>query len=148
MRLGLVSGQPPIEIRLAAARIQADCDADGCSGKFGGGIPETEVDTLIIPAMAARMQAVIDASSCGPTSPGSCTGLPGQILGLFDANGDFKVTADEVRANFLVMAVLAPDLDLLDAKGRPGQDGIRDSLSLGLGFTSKNCHLRRGTKEH
>lgn len=137
LRLGLVPAHPPIELRLAAARIQANCTAAGCTGKLGGGISRFEVDTVIIPALAAAMQAVIDADpTCGPSS---CTGTPRLFLDLFDANGDFTITAEELRANFLIMAVLAPDVDLFDASGSPGQDGIRESLSLGLGFTAKSA---------
>jgi len=137
LRLGLVPGQPPVELHLAAARIQADCTSTSCSGKLGGGISRLEVDTVIIPAMAGAMQAVIDAD---PTCvPSSCTGTPRMILDLFDANHDFTITADELRGNFLIQAVLSPDVDLFDASGSPGQDGIRESLSLGLGFTAKSA---------
>jgi hypothetical protein len=77
LRLGLVSGQPPVVIHLVQARIQADCDVDSCSGTLGGGVTQTEVNTVIIPAMAARMQAVIDADPlCAPSSPVPAPGFP------------------------------------------------------------------------
>ena len=137
LRLGLVSGLPPFELDLGAARIQADCSADSCVGKLGGGISGFQVDSVVIPAMAARLQAVIDAD---PTCvPSSCTGTPRLILDFFDTDDDFTITADELRANFLIAAVLAPDIDLFDASGSPGQDGIRESLSVGLGFTAKSA---------
>lgn len=129
LRLGLVPGQPPIEVRLAGARLVGQCDLAGCRGKVGGGVSTRDVDALIIPAMAARMQAVIDADpSSGPAS---------LILGLFDPNGDSHVSADEVRDSFIIQAIFAPDLDLVDADGEPGTDGVRESLSLGLGFDAK-----------
>jgi hypothetical protein len=61
------------------------------------------------------------------------------ILALFDANGDHMVTGEELRQNSLLQAVFSPDLDLLDANGNPGQDGIRESVSLGFGFTSNHA---------
>lgn len=137
LRLGLVPDQPPVEFHLAAARIQADCSADSCSGKLGGGISAFEADTVIIPMLAAAAQAVIDAD---PTCvPSSCTGTPRLLLDFFDTNGDFTITAEEVRSNFLIQAVLLPDVDLLDASGNPGQDGIRESRSLALGFTANSA---------
>jgi hypothetical protein len=140
VRLSLVPGEPPIELHLAAARIQASCTAHACgNGKLGGGINTTEVDTLIIPALAAAFQSVLDADSCTISTTDSCTDKDRQLLSLFDANGDFEITADELRESFFIQAVLAPDLDLFQADGSPGSDGFRDSLSLGLGFTAKNA---------
>jgi hypothetical protein len=139
LRLGLVAGQPPIELHLAGARIQATCDATACTkGKLGGGIPETEVDALIIPAMAAIFQADVDAD-CTTSSPDSCTPAGAQILDLFDSNHDGQITGDELRSNALIRAVLQPDLDLFAANGAPGHDGTNDSLSVGLGFTAKTA---------
>jgi hypothetical protein len=139
VRLGLVPGQPPVELHLSAARIQADCNAVGCThGKLGGAIAKSEADTLIIPVLAGAMQAIIDAS-CSISSPGSCSGQARLLLDLFDTNDDFTITAEELRASPLITAVLAPDLDLANADGRPGHDGVRDAVSLGLGFTAKSA---------
>jgi hypothetical protein len=137
VRLGLVAGQPPIELHLVGAQVQADCDVNGygCTGKLGGGVPASEVDALIIPAMAALIQAQIDAS-CTIDPPNSCSAVATQLLDLFDVNHDFMVTADELRQSSLIRAVLQPDVDLLDASGHLGHDGTKESVSLGLGFTS------------
>jgi hypothetical protein len=137
VRLGLVQGRPPVELHLSAARIQADCNASGCThGKLGGAIPETEVDTLLIPVLAGALQAVIDAS-CSISSPDPCSAQARQLLDIFDTNDDFAITADELRASPILTAVLAPDLDLATAAGSPGHDGVKESVSLGLGFTAK-----------
>ncbi len=138
LKLSLLSGQPPIDAHIAGARIQARCDPDGCrDGKVGGGIRTAEMNSVIIPALARSLQSFIDAS-CGPTpSADSCSPSALNILALFDINNDHKVTADELRANSLIRAISQPDLDLFDANGMPGQDGIDDSVSLGMGFTSK-----------
>jgi hypothetical protein len=139
VRLGLLPGQPPIELHLSAARIQADCSASGCThGKLGGAVAKSEVDTLMIPVLAGAMQAVIDAS-CSLSSPDTCSGQARQLLDLFDTNDDYTITADELLASPLITAVLAPDLDLATADGSPGHDGVKESVSLGLGFTAKNA---------
>jgi hypothetical protein len=138
LRLGLVPRQPPVEVHLAGAHIEASCDADGCrEGKVAGGIVAAEVDAVVIPALAAVMQVVID-ETCSRLAP-TCE-YPGQALvALFDANGNRKVTADELRENELIRAIFAPDLDLFAADGSPGQDGVNDSLSVALGFTSNSA---------
>jgi hypothetical protein len=139
LRLGLVPGDPPVQIQLVGARVQADCTNLGCSnGKIGGGVPTAEVDSVIIPALADAMQAVIDAS-CTISTPELCSAAARNLLSVFDSNADFRITADELRANFLIAVLLAPDVDLLKANGRPGNDGVNDSLSLGLGFTAKQA---------
>lgn len=137
--LGLVPGHPPVQIQLVGARIQATCTSQGCaSGKIGGGLPAAEADSVIIPALAGILQGIIDASCTGSTID-SCTPATANLLNLFDTNGDLKITPDELRANSLIAAVLSPDVDLLKANGRPGHDGVNDSLSLGLGFTVKSA---------
>jgi hypothetical protein len=133
LKLSLVSGQAPIQLDLIGAQLEAICDPTACSGKLGGGISLNQVDAVLIPAIAGALQTVIDASCPTACSPGATT-----ILNLFDANNDQTVTADELRASFLIQVLLlSPDLDLLKANGRPGHDGIRESISVGLGFTAK-----------
>jgi hypothetical protein len=139
VRLGLVPGQPPVELQLAAARIQADCNAVGCAhGKLGGAVAASEVDAAFVPALAAAMQAVVDAS-CSMASPDACSSHASLLLDLFDADDDFTITGDELRASPIITAVLAPDLDLTTADGSPGHDGVKESVSLGLGFTAKSA---------
>jgi hypothetical protein len=53
------------------------------------------------------------------------------------------ITSEELRENSLTQAVLAPDLDLVNANGRPGQDGVKDALSVGLGFEAVRARLAR-----
>lgn len=54
---------------------------------------------------------------------------------LFDDDQDAVVTADELKNDPLISALLLPDLDLFDAVGQPGADGVKDSLSIGVGIT-------------
>ncbi len=80
-----------------------------------------------------------DASSClqaGISMKCAC-GLPecdGELA------GDGVVSVHELLSNALMQQLLAPDLNLLDAHGRYQEDpfkrdGVKDSLSVGVGFT-------------
>ena len=133
LKLSLVSGDAPIQLDLMGAQLEATCDPTACSGKLGGGISVDQADEVLIPAIASALQTVIDASC-----PTACSPAAANILNLFDANRDQMVSAGELRASFLVqLLLLSPDLDLLKRNGRPGRDGVRDSVSVGLGFTAK-----------
>ena len=63
-----------------------------------------------------------------------------QVLTLFDANGDCTVTTEELLASDLVDGTIRnPDLDLFDGDSdefNPNQDGVKDSISLGVGFSA------------
>ncbi len=112
LKLSLVSGDAPIQLDLMGAQLEAICDPTACSGKLGGGISFSQVDEVLIPAIASALQTVIDASC-----PTACSPAAANILVVFDANGDQIVTADELRSNFLVQAILlSPDLDLVEGQ--------------------------------
>jgi len=128
--LAFVEGRPPIHLHLIAAHVQTDVTEAGCTGgKLGGGIPETDVHAQLIPGVADILNAYIAAH------PGS--GGVAIILGFFDGkDGSMKngmVEAAEIEASAFAN-LFGPDVDLLDADGQPGHDGVKDSLSLGLGF--------------
>lgn len=131
LRLGVVEGMAPIELSLAEARVRANCDADACAGSLGGAISPAQADAVVIPALAAAMQSVV-----GRSCPDACSPEALLILSVFDVNQDGLVSADELRANSIIQAVLFPDVDLYRANGKPGQDGITDSLSFAVGFTA------------
>jgi hypothetical protein len=150
IKLALVAGQPAIDVTLVGARIQATCTMAGCtSGKLGGGITVTDMMTKVIPAVAAVLNARIAADgNCSTmcSMSGACSSSSTQLLDLFDTNHDCMVTAAELSMNSLVQAILQPDVDLLDAQGKPCVgvpgatcDGVKESVSLGLGFTTKSA---------
>ena len=65
-------------------------------------------------------------------------------MALFDENEDGMVTEEELRANALIESTVGnPDLDLFDGDGQfdPNVDGVKDSLSLGLGFTAVGARV-------
>lgn len=132
----------PLVVPLIGARVEGDITADGIvNGKLGGGIPEQELDSLILPSVVDGLQSTVDAE-CAGAPPNCCpSGSNGEtLLDLFDENQDCEITLAELLDNSLISSLLAPDVDLLDSTNgnvfSPRTDGIKDSLSLGVGFTA------------
>jgi hypothetical protein len=126
IRIHLLGQQ--VEVDLIGVRLEADVSATGCvNGKLGGGITVEEFRNRLLPAIADGLNQVIAASSSAATP----------ILQAFDSNKDKVITVEELEKNPVLMIAVSPDLDLLDASNKfnPGQDGVEDSYSIGLGFT-------------
>jgi hypothetical protein len=143
LQLSLLQGSNPIMISLKAARLEATISGNTCTGKIGGGILAKDLNDNLVPALAdqinTRIQTDKEAScdkTCGASKMASCCSSTNQtILTLFDTNGDFTITTDEVKTNTFVQAILTADVDILDASGNIGKDGTPESVSIGLGFT-------------
>jgi hypothetical protein len=168
IQLALGEGAP-IRVNLIGARIKANVTATSCTGGvLAGAVTKAEVDSAIIPAIAplvndsilssdsvdgalvpcqtmADCPATSDSGSaleCDDDARNLCLSDSSlTILNLLDANKDGTVTAAEIMSNSIVSALLAPDVDMLDANGdfNPRQDGTKDSISLGVGFTCVNA---------
>jgi hypothetical protein len=111
-------------------------------GKLGGAITEEALNDDILPALHTILGDTI-AEDCTATSAPCCAdGSTGQLLiDLFDESEpqDCMVTLEELKNNSLISSLLAPDVDLFNgepvqANFDPRQDGVKDSLSLGIGF--------------
>ncbi len=135
-----------VRLPLVGARITAVVESGAISqGRLGGAISPEDLDAIVLPAIIETMQAQI-AADCMGTPPACCDeGTEGETLvDLFDdcsvgsTTCDCAVSADELRDNDLISSLFAPDVDLFDAKGdfNPRVDGIKDSLSLGIGFAA------------
>jgi hypothetical protein len=119
-------------IRVAAAT------TDGLAGgRSCGALTAGDVDTVLIPAMARAVDSIVqrdcDGAACAPGSQGE------NLAAFFDENSDGMVPQEEFAGNSLIESTIGnPDLDLFDADGEfnPRVDGIKDSLSLCLGFTA------------
>ena len=140
--LTLNFGAGPATMSTLSTRIFATCSRKTCTGgRINGAIPATEVDGVLIPGLVALFQPLIQRDC--PTGYNGCvdqsTGK--SIEQLFDADHDGTVTQQELRDNQLVAAILAPDLDLFDAEGHRGHDGVADSLSYGIGFTAVRARI-------
>jgi hypothetical protein len=117
----------PVELDLVGVRLETDVRATGCvSGKLGGGIAVAEFRAKLLPALVDGMNSVAQVDA----------GAAGALLQIFDADQNGTITPEEIESNPLVQIALAPDVDLMDAAGQfnPRQDGVKDSLSVGLGF--------------
>lgn len=130
VELTLNQGLPPLALELIGARAEIDVTQRSCSGRMGGAMTAAYLDSVVLPGVAALLDAQIAADGNCRQSLLSCSATSLTLLGLFDTNLDRIISADEVRSNNVVRAVLSPDVDLLDAEGRPGHDGVKESLSI------------------
>ena len=132
----------PIRIPLTGARLEGTISAEGImSGRLAGGIAEQDIHGIVLPALADGMNRDIE-NDCTGVAPQCCA--PGTttdvIVRQFDFDADCRITADELLRNVLIAALLQPDVDLIDADNgnalEPDRDGVRDSLSVGVGLTA------------
>ncbi|HUE99591.1 MAG TPA: hypothetical protein VMN99_10075 [Anaerolineales bacterium] len=117
-----------VEVDLIGVRLEVDLSAKGCTnGKLGGGVTVEEFRGKLLPAIAEGLNQIIKADK----------GAENTLLKVFDSDNNGTITTQEIETNPLLMIAASPDLDLLDASGQfhPNQDGVKDSYSMGLGFT-------------
>jgi hypothetical protein len=117
-----------VDVNLIGVHLEADVTAQGCvNGKLGGGVTDEEFQSKLLPAIAGGLNLLITSNKAGAST----------LLQTFDSDKSGTITAQEIENNRLLMLMISPDLDLLDAsrKFNPNQDGVKDSYSLGLGFT-------------
>jgi hypothetical protein len=115
-------------VDLIGVRLEADLSAKGCAnGKLGGGVTVGEFRGKLLPAIADGLNQIIKTDKA----------VANTLLQAFDSDQNGTITVQELENNPLLMIAISPDLDLLDASGKfnPGQDGVKDSYSIGLGFT-------------
>ena len=117
-----------VDVNLIGVHLEADVTAQGCiNGKLGGGVTDEEFRGKLLPAIAGGLNLIITAGNAGANT----------LLQTFDSDKSGTITVQELESNPLLMIVISPDLDLLDASGEfnPNQDGVKDLYSLGLGFS-------------
>jgi hypothetical protein len=118
----------PIDAEMIGVRLEADVNTQGCTnGKLGGGVTVEEFRGKLLPAIANGLNQIIKIETNGANT----------LLQVFDSDQDGTITVQELESNPLLMLAISPDLDLLDASGNfnPNHDDVKDSYSLGLGFT-------------
>ena len=117
-----------VDVELIGVHLEADVNQNGCAnGKLGGGLTVDGFQNKILPAIADGLNQLIkDENEATP-----------KLLEAFDSDNDKVITIQELENNPILKIALSPDLDLLDSSGEfnPGQDGEKDSYSMGLGFT-------------
>ena len=117
-----------VDVNLIGVRLEADLSATGCAnGKMGGGVTVDEFRGKLLPAIVDGLNGIIKTDKT----------VAAPILQVLDSDQNGTITIQELENNPLLVVALSPDLDLLDTSGKfnPGQDGEKDSYSLGLGFT-------------
>jgi hypothetical protein len=130
-----------VPIRLVGARVETNVSESGLtSGKLGGAITTEDVDMHLIPAVADIINGIVAECEmvgdlcCPEDSAGE------QVLTLFNDEGnggDCMVTDEELLMSDIAELIRNPDLDLFNgSEYDPNQDGERDSISLGVGFTA------------
>ena len=117
----------PVEVNLIGVHLEADLSVLGCAnGKFGGAVSVDEFREKILPVLTDRLNQIIKTDQ----------DIANTVFPIFDSDHDGTITVQEIESNSL-LKLAAPDLDLLDSSGKfnPNQDGVKDSYSMGLGFT-------------
>lgn len=115
-------------------------------GQLHGGLRQTDVSTVLVPALAAQFTAQVEADpnstpstqlkalfDGGDGEGGFCTNADGSL----GHPGDGRIAACEVASSALSKTVLSPDVHLFDDMGRfqpSAANAAKDSLSVGLGF--------------
>ncbi|MBE7448883.1 MAG: hypothetical protein HS111_08310 [Kofleriaceae bacterium] len=124
----------PIDLPLQRARAElTGVSATGwTTGKIGGAISQTDINTNIIPAIANTVRTSFDETCDVGGTPPNCgcqAGETGETLrGLFDKTpADCMISDQEVQD--VVSGFLTPDIDL-------NGDGTNDALSLGIGVSA------------
>jgi len=129
IQLALIPGASPITVNLVASLIEAQVTATGCmAGRIGGGIKNSDLKTVVIPAIASALTSNYQNHGC--PSGTACTANDKAIFATLDMNHDGVLTADEIMSYGLVAGALAPDVHLLDSN----TSGPPDSNSIAFGF--------------
>lgn len=123
-------------VHLSAATMRARIDEDGITGTLAGAITVDEVRNTILPLLYAGLSNIVardcPGGTCVPDSFGET------LVYSFDRNDDGALSYEELSDSALLGALLSPDIDLVDADGNdcPRCDGVKDALSIAVGFTA------------
>jgi hypothetical protein len=112
-------------------------------GTLDGAIRESDMQSIVIPQLAAGLNQVVSATPCDVTcqqneaifDTGGCTNPDGTMAQA----RDHRIEVCEVADNAIIKNVLQPDVQLFDASGayHPNpQNTLKDSFSVGVGFTA------------
>jgi hypothetical protein len=123
-----------------------DVRGDGSAisnGQLTGSVRQVDVQSQLVPALAAGMTHLIQNAPASPTAQtiqqlfdkGACTNPNGTVAQA----GDGVIDVCELLTSPLVMALLQPDVQIWDANGNYAPNplgGNPDSMSIGLGFSA------------
>ncbi len=136
LQIALPHVDEPFLLELTAARIDAMVTEDGVVGRIGGVISEDELEGALLPIIHASLSATV-AEDC-PDGVCEADSNGQMFLELFDEDDDGVITFEELRDSSVVSSLLAPDVDMRDSDGAfvTRCDGVKESLSVGIGFTA------------
>ena len=129
---------PVFTVEVHAAQVVAQPLADGALGPgiLAGGIPPSEVEGVMLPAIQTGVTADLDRDCTGASPPG-CGCAQGSTgahwIEMFDGNHDCMVTTAEVAQSDWLRTLLAPDV-IIDNE---------DLLSVGVQFTAVKAAFSR-----
>lgn len=152
LKIALIQGAAPIPLTLHGAQAEFTSGTDMASGKPGlidgrlrGSIKKSDIDNTVIPAVASLLTMRIQAD---PNSASSK-----QIASIFDTGGcgaakmgDGKIDTCEVATNSIIMAVLAPDVQIYDDAGNyapNAKNTKKDSLSIAVAWGAVQAMFQR-----
>lgn len=135
-------GSQTVALPLNGARLSFTSDNSGpghLQGQLNGSILHADVNTEVLPALAAAFNSLIQNDPTSPTA--------NSIKSLFDTgcsgNPEFahdgQIEACELFESSLITALLAPDVQIYDALGHYAPNPANttpDSNSLGIRFTA------------
>lgn len=126
----------PLHGTLAQVNDITDAGWSGAGSRIGGAIAQSDIDGLVVPALASRIRSVFDVDCTVSGTPPACGCPPGSegeaLRNLFDQSpSDCTISAPEIAAEFAPF--LTPDIDT-------DGDGSNDAVSIGIGV-----HAVKGT---
>jgi hypothetical protein len=102
-------------------------------GRVSAGLDSLQVIDVVATGLSAKIAE--REAEFGPCNARQCADEMLQTMySVFDDNGDWVVTKEELRYNSLLMTALRADLDL-------DGDGEGDALSIGVGFSAEPVEL-------
>ena len=153
LRLALFPGAPPVSLFINGAHLQFTIGGDGTlsGGQLHGSIKNSDVQGVIVPQLAAALSKAIGADACagaesqrlaGLFDTGNCTNADGTKAKA----GDCRLDPCEIAGNPIFQQQLQPDVQIYsDAASTvyaPNpKNTMRDSLSLGIGFTAVSARF-------
>jgi hypothetical protein len=127
-----------LHLKLVAARAEVDVAETGLTeGHLAGAVTSSFLESNVIPELHVILNIVVERD-CTGTYPDCCIpDTDGDVaVGLFDSDHSCTLTLAELQDSAILDSLLTPDVDVLDGEGFEGQDGVLDSVSLGVLFSA------------
>jgi hypothetical protein len=166
IKLPLIAGADPITLDVQGAHLQYTRDSSGnvTGGQLHGVIPNSKVQSVIVPNVASLLTTKVNDPAGGATSgtindifnnggtpdpscsagtcknpDGTCATNKATEMAANPSKPVWTISPCEVSTSGIIKNVLSPDVQMFAADGTtwsPNADNKnKDSLSLGIGFT-------------